>query len=163
MSAEPSLAQSTVGDVIAALSGDSISPGAGAAGAMALALAAACAGKAVAISLKHRPEDAFLTQARSRLAYISQRALAGADEDASRFEEFMQQKDADAAEQLIEAGENLCDLAKALKALLAELEARVDSVVHGDIVAAQSLCKAFTEIQSRNLAENRQAASEGNA
>jgi hypothetical protein len=117
----------------------------------------------VAISLKHRPEDAFLTQARSRLAYISERALAGADEDASRFEEFMQQKDAGAAEQLIEAGENLCDLAKALKALLAELEARVDSVVHGDIVAAQSLCKAFTEIQSRNLAENRQAVSEGNA
>src|SRR5687768_14637314 len=91
------LGESRLIDVVNAIASAQISPGAGAAGAVTLALAAACAGKAVAISLKHRESDVTLLRARQVLDDIAHIALAGADEDASRFEALVRGNDPSAA------------------------------------------------------------------
>lgn len=152
------LAHQSLEAVIESVASEDISPGAGAAGAVALALAAACAGKAVAITLKRHPDDAALLEARNRLAGIRGRALRGADDDASRFEDFMREKDAGAAERLIDTGQWLQRLAAELHSVLDTLENRVDRVVTTDVTAARALGRAFAVIQSVNLEENRRAA-----
>jgi hypothetical protein len=154
------LADRTLEEVIESVASEGISPGAGAAGAVALALAAACAGKAVAITLKRRPDDAALRQSRDKLAAIGRRALRGAEADASRFEDFVRDKDAKAADRLVGIGERLQRLAGDLESALAEIESRVDPVVANDVTAARALGLAFTAIQSLNLEENRRAAEE---
>jgi hypothetical protein len=148
----------SIADLINAVSSDSIAPGAGAAGAVALALAAACAGKAVSISLKHSPGDTVLLQAAERLTELARRALAGAEEDSSRFEEFIQEKDRQAAERLIGTSERLQTLADTLNEVLRGLQARIEPAMAGDLIAAQALANAFAVIQRENLKENRRAA-----
>jgi Formiminotransferase-cyclodeaminase len=152
------LAAYPLGEVIEAIASDSVAPGAGSAAAVGLALAAACAGKAVAITLKRRPEDMVLQQAREALAQTAHRALHGADEDAARFREFTLEKDAVSAQQLLDSSKRLQHVGRALLAVLDRVEERIDSAVRGDITAARALCAAFREIQSENLAENRAAA-----
>ena len=152
------LADRPLGEVIDSVASEDISPGAGAAGAVALALGAACAGKAVAITLKRRPDDAVLRRARDRLASISHRALRGAEIDASRFDDFVRTKDAEAAERLVDSGEWLRRLATDLDDALREIEDRIDPVVANDVTAAGALARAFVSIQSMNLDENRRAA-----
>jgi formiminotetrahydrofolate cyclodeaminase len=153
-----SLAERPLGAVIEAIASDKVAPGAGSAAAVGLALAAACAGKAVAITLKHRHDDAALTRAQNELTRIAHRALHGADEDAARFRDFMHEKDTPAAQDLLESGTRLEQLGVELLSVLERLADRVDSVVANDIVAARALCTAFGEIQSENLAETREAA-----
>lgn len=151
------LADLPLGEVIVSVASEDISPGAGAAGAVALALAAACAGKAVAITLKRRPDDE-LVRARERLAGIARRAMRGAEVDATRFEDFVRTKDAETADRLIDAGEWLRRLAVDLEDALRGIEDRIDPVVASDVAAARALGSAFVAIQSRNLDENRSAA-----
>jgi hypothetical protein len=158
--AKINLADRTVAEVLDSVASEDISPGAGAAGAVALALAAACAGKAVSISLKRRPDDAVLLRARGRLAELGHRALRGAEADASRFEDFVRDKDAAAADRLIGIGEWLQLLADDLEEALRELEGRIDRAVLSDVTAARALGRAFVTIQSVNLDENRRAADE---
>ena len=153
-----SLATRPLGSVIEAIASDAIAPGAGSAAAVGLALAAACARKAVVISLKHHPNDDSLTQAEKKLADVTHRALRGADVDAASFREFMLEKDAASAEELVATGKHLEQLGAALLAVLDSLECRVDLIVRGDIRAARALCSAFSEIQSENVAENEKAA-----
>lgn len=152
------LADLPLGEVIVSVASEDISPGAGAAGAVALALAAACAGKAVAITLKRRPDDDELVRARERLAGIARRAMRGAEVDATRFEDFVRTKDAETADRLIDAGEWLRRLAVDLEDALRGIEDRIDPVVASDVAAARALGSAFVAIQSRNLDENRSAA-----
>lgn len=152
------LADRPLGEVIESIASEGISPGAGAAGAMALALAAACGGKAVAITLKRRPDDTRLSGAGDRLARIGQQALRGADLDASRFEEFIHEPSPEAAERLVNSGEWLQRLWRDLERVLDEVEARIEPVVIGDVKAARALGTAFADIQSENLADNRRAA-----
>lgn len=149
-----SLADRPLGAVLEAISSDDVSPGAGAAGAVGLALAAACAGKAVAITLKHRPDDEVLTQVRKELVAIVHRALHGADEDSAHFREFMRDKDAASAAELLDSGRRLQHLGRKLFALLEQLDNRIDNSVCADVLAARALCAAFSEIQSENLREN---------
>lgn len=148
----------SIADLVDAVSSNSVAPGAGAAGAVALALAAACAGKAVSISLKHSPGDASLLQAGERIAAIARRALAGAEEDASRFEEFIHEQDRPAAERLLSTTERLQTLADRLNEVLRSLQARIEPAMAGDLIAAQALTNAFAVIQRENLKENRRAA-----
>ncbi|MFL6548615.1 MAG: cyclodeaminase/cyclohydrolase family protein [Povalibacter sp.] len=149
------LADRSLGAVIEAIASDDVSPGAGSAAAVGLALAAACAGKAVAITRKHRSEDARLIRAQQELADILHRALHGADEDAAHFREFVHEKDAGSLQNLLRTGEELQQLGSALHSVLEGLEGHIDSAVEGDIKAARVLCAAFSVIQSENLAENR--------
>ncbi|HVF16637.1 MAG TPA: cyclodeaminase/cyclohydrolase family protein [Steroidobacteraceae bacterium] len=152
------LAERPLGAVIEAIASDDVAPGAGSAAAVGLALAAACAGKAVAITLKHRNEDAVLARAQKELAAIAHRALHGADEDAARFREFMHEKDASAVQDLLETSTRLQQLGLELLAVLERIADCVDAVVSSDIAAARALCTAFGEIQSENLAETHEAA-----
>jgi hypothetical protein len=153
-----SLADRRLGAVINAIASDDVAPGAGAAAAVGLALAAACAAKAVAITLKHRPDDAVLTQARGELTQMAHRALSGADEDASRFREFIREKDTASAQDLLDSGKRLQRLGIALLGALERIADRIDPVVVGDIVAARALGTAFVQIQSENLAKSQEAA-----
>ena len=57
MNDSSNIGQMQVEDLIEAIGGRRVSPGAGAAGAVTLALAAACTAKAVAISLGHQPDS----------------------------------------------------------------------------------------------------------
>ena len=150
-------AERSLTELLTELAAGGISPGAGAAGAITLALAAACAGKAVAISLKHHPQDEALGRARDQLAELRRLALVGADEDGRRFEDFVHSKDTAAADRLLQAGQGLRQLAAALTDLLDVVEARIDAVVAGDLVAARALCAASITIEAENLDENRRA------
>jgi formiminotetrahydrofolate cyclodeaminase len=153
-----SLAERPLGIVIGAIASDDVAPGAGSAAAVGLALAAACAGKAVAISRKHQTEDTELARAQDVLAQIAQRALCGADEDASRFRAFIREQDAPSAENLLESTRGLRQLGVELLEVLEGLTGHIHASVCGDITAARALCRAFIEIQSENLSENRDAA-----
>jgi formiminotetrahydrofolate cyclodeaminase len=152
------LADRPLGEVIEAIGSADVSPGAGAAGALGLALAAACACKAAAITLKHRPDDPALAKLRGELSDIARRALRGADEDASQFEAFIDQRDARSAENLLRVGAGLTRTARALTGLLSDLVERVVPAVRADVTAAQALCDAFSEIEAMNVEQNRQAA-----
>ncbi len=69
----------------------------------------------------------------------------------------MHSKDAAAAQRLVKAGEGLRHLCGALTDLLDVIEARIDTVVAGDLVAARALCAASITIEAENLDENRRA------
>jgi formiminotetrahydrofolate cyclodeaminase len=152
------LAERPLGKVIEAIASDAVAPGAGSAAAVGLALAAACAGKAVAITNKHRQNDRVLSRAQRILEDIAHRALHGADEDASRFRAFMHEQDRASAQDLIDSSKRLQQLGAELRTVLDELKHHVDPIVSGDMKAAQALCGAFSEIQSENLAQNRDSA-----
>jgi hypothetical protein len=144
--------------VIEAIASADVAPGAGSAAAVGLALAAACAGKAVAITLKRRPDDAVLARAQNELAGIAHRALRGADEDAARFREFVHEKSASSAHSLVHLGQRLQALGAELLAVLDRLDGCIDSAVVSDIAAARALGAAFGAIQSENLEESEEAA-----
>lgn len=152
------LAERPLGEVIEAIGSEDVSPGAGAAGAVGLALAAACACKAAAVTLKHRPDDAALRKLRSDLSDIAHRALRGADADASQFERFIRDRDSQSTKSLLQVGAGLTRAARALTDLLSTLADRVDPAVRADVIAAQALCQAFTEIETTNLEQTREAA-----
>jgi formiminotetrahydrofolate cyclodeaminase len=152
------LADRPLGEVIEAIGSAEVSPGAGAAGAVGLALLRRALAKRRQSRWKHRPDDAALGKLRSELSDIVRRALRGADEDASQFETFIRERDAQAAENLLQVGAGLMRAARALTDLLSELADRVDPAVRADGTAAQALCDAFSEIETKNLEQNREAA-----
>jgi hypothetical protein len=144
--------------VIDAIASDNVAPGAGSAAAVALALAAACAGKAVSVTLKKRADDVELAQAREALTRIAHQALEGAEADAHYFREFIREQDVHSAQDLLDAGKRLQHLGLVLLTVLARIEPRIDTVVQADLSAARALWAGFSEIQSENLAETRDAA-----
>jgi formiminotetrahydrofolate cyclodeaminase len=154
------LAERPLGRVIEAIASDDVAPGAGSAAAVGLALAAACASKAVAITSKHRQNDAVLARTREALGVIAHRALRGADEDALRFRAFMHEKDEASAQELIDSSKRLQQLGSELLAVLDELKDCVDPPLSGDLEAARALCTAFIEIQSENLEQNSDSANQ---
>jgi len=153
--------RSLAGQPLAALLGEldsaAVAPGAGAAAAIALALAAACAGKAVAISLRHRPQDRTLRAAHPRVVALRAQALKGAAEDARRFAQFVHARSRASAARMLAGERNLQHCAARLERLLRSLRGRIEPVVRADIRAAHVLCGAFQRIQAANLAEGRRA------
>lgn len=156
--APPSFADRTLAEVVRAIAGDGVAPGAGAASAVTLALAAACAAKAVAVTLRHRPEDEPLQRLREKLLALASGALSGAEEDTRRFEQFMRSRDARSAAPLLRSGERLQQLGAALKELSDQAASAIEPAVAGDLLAARALCDACLAIQHENLEENRRAA-----
>jgi Formiminotransferase-cyclodeaminase len=155
MQQNESLGRRALGAVIEAIASDDVSPGAGSAAAVGLALAGACARKAVAISEKHRTDDAVISRAGDAFKEICYLALQGADEDATRFRAFMKHKSGSSAQDLIDSGERLQRLGAVLLSVLDEIESHIEPTVAGDLAAARALCKAFMKIQSKNLQESR--------
>ncbi len=155
MEERPSIEQLPVKALVALIGGDHVSPGAGSAGAVALALAAACAGKAVSVSLKHRPDELHLQDARERFAEMARRALSGADRDSEAFERFMHEKSAAAAARLADSGEKLAQMASILTAAIDDIEPRIQPSMAGDLAAARARAGAAGSIQARNAAEAR--------
>src|SRR6202042_932534 len=100
MTTPDGIAQMRVEDLIGAIGGRQIAPGAGAAGAVTLALAAACATKATTISVKHQPQHAGLRRSQERLESAPGFALAGADRDAEAFTAFIKEHSLGAIAQL---------------------------------------------------------------
>ena len=159
-----------LGDLLAAIASDRPAPGAGAGGAIALALGIACARKAVAISRKHRPDDAALGQAETTLAALAQRACEGADRDADRFRAMIdaqalpQDTEPDRAARSDEIRADAAALVRIADAIIAcgeavrrEVEAladRIEPTMANDLAAAIALIDANRTIQSANRAEN---------
>jgi formiminotetrahydrofolate cyclodeaminase len=150
MSDPASIAQMQVEQLIDAIGGKDISPGAGSAGAVTLALAAACGAKAASISVKHHPDHAGLRRSLEALERIGRFALAGADADAEAFTAFIKDHRLGTVAQLIREGDKLSHLIDVLSATLEDLEPRVDANMVGDIVAARALMQAARTIQRTN-------------
>jgi DNA-binding transcriptional regulator YiaG len=142
---------------LAALHSNAPSPGAGAAGAVALALGAACAGKAASISLRHSPDDTVLADADAALRAAAARALWLAEEDCRCFTQHLAQKDDGSAAALERCGQQLLELAQQVDSLCTQLQGRISTNMHGDIVAAGALVAASRSIQHRNLDEGQPA------
>ena len=158
MSHDLSVADQTIEEFLQALAADGAAPGSGAAAAVALALAAACGGKAVAISLKHRPGDPTLTLNQARLTDIAQRALSGGDEDAKRFTELVQSgNDPQAAHRLAHAETTMRRLADELMVVLRDVRDHIAPNMAGDLIAAAALRQAALTIEAENLAETLRA------
>ena len=153
--AASSIAEMKVADLVTAISGNQVSPGAGSAAAVALALAAACAAKAVSISLKHAPAESALRASLECFCELGRRALAGADADAEAFEDFVHSRKASVAGQLIHTDERLAGLTGALIALIEDARPRIHASMAGDLFAAQQLADAARRIHERNIAETR--------
>ena len=173
MSVAPRLVDGSVAALLAGIASTAPAPGAGAAGAIGLALGIACARKAIAITLTHRPEDAGLVAAGTRLAALAQAAAAGADADAQRFADYIadlrlphgdrheaETRDAllaaDAAA-LVSVGERLIAIGEDVERLLTAIETRIAPNMANDIAAARALVAANRAIQSANVAESRPA------
>lgn len=135
-----------------ALASGCTSPGAGAAGALALALAASCGAKAATLSARHREVPAGIAD---RLGELTARALALAEEDGSRFEDWLQRHDDAAREALDACGRRMLALAGDIDAQLAQLRGSVTESLAGDLAAAAALVDAGRRIHGRNLAEVR--------
>jgi len=147
-----------LGELLAALASDHISPGSGTAGAAAMAFAAACAAKALAISRKHGAAAEPALVAQGRLTEIIAKCLRRADVDSACFEAFIHHRNQQTALALINADQDTQALAVELLNLLDQVEPAVHPVVAGDILAARVLLNAATRIQARICDENRQAA-----
>jgi hypothetical protein len=153
MSESSNIAQTRVEDLIEAIGGRRVSPGAGAAGAVTLALAAACTAKAVAISLRHQPDDAVLRRLQLTLESIAHFALAGADRDADTFAAFIKEHTPGAIAQVIRAGDRLGRLIDVLSDVIENAAPHIESNMSGDLVAARALTQAARQIQAANATE----------
>jgi hypothetical protein len=153
MSAPLAVSDLPVAELLARVCSNAISPGAGTAGAVALALAAACVGKAVSITLKHRPADLELLAALDALRQIAHEALVEADRDAQAFEEFVHDRNLPATERLICEEARFGGLISRLTVAIDAVAPRIQPNMAGDLVAGRALAAAAQVIQQRNEAE----------
>ena len=153
MNTGSNIARMRVAQLIEAIGGTQVSPGAGAAGAVTLALAAACAAKAVTISMKHQPEHSGLRRSREALESIARFALAGADRDAEAFAAFIKEHSLGAVAQLIREEDRIARLIEVVSAVVVQVEPHTEPNMAGDLIAARALLEAARRIQSTNSAE----------
>jgi formiminotetrahydrofolate cyclodeaminase len=147
------IADLSVSELVSAIGGDGVSPGAGAAAAVALALAAACAAKAVSVSLKHAANDSALQGSLDCFTELAHRALQGADADAEAFTRFIHERNPSVATQLVKTDLQLASLTGALKALIEHARPHIHSTVASDLYAAERLADTARQIHERNISE----------
>jgi methenyltetrahydrofolate cyclohydrolase len=150
------IATLSLDELISELASTNPSPGCGAAAAVTLALAAGCVAKAAAISLHHQsdqhdPGAADLREACSEALRLARRALAGAQEDADRFEALLKKDTPRASEQLRETDADLLAQCRSLEACIDRIEKRVKPNVAGDLAAARELAGAAARVHRLNL------------
>ena len=155
MSNASDIANTKVKDLIDAIGGKRIAPGAGAAGAVTLALAAACTAKAVAISLKHQPDQAVLRRSQVILEAMARFALAGADRDAETFAAFIKEHTSGAIAEVIREGDRIGRLITVLSDVIEKIAPHIAANMTGDLVAARALADAARKIQATNSSEAR--------
>jgi len=155
MTQTAAIANLTVSDLVAAIGGNRVSPGAGAAAAVALALAAACAAKAASVSLKHTENDSALQGSLDCFTELAHRALLGADADAEAFTRFVHERNPAVARQLVQTDEQLASLTGALFALIDHARPHIHSTVTSDLYAAERLADSARQIHERNISETR--------
>jgi hypothetical protein len=153
MSNSSDIANTRVKDLIDAIGGKRVSPGAGAAGAVTLALAAACTAKAVAISLSHQPDQAILQRAQVILETMARFALAGADRDAETFAAFIKEHTSGAIAQVIREGDRIGRLIAVLSDVIERIAPHIAANMTGDLIAARALADAARKIQAANSSE----------
>jgi hypothetical protein len=110
-------------------------------------------GKAVSITLKHRPGDAELLSALSTLQLIAREALVDGDRDTQAFQDFVRDRDAPAVEQLLGEEQAFGQLIGRMSAVIAEVAPRIQPNMAGDVVAGRALLAAARQIQRRNVDE----------
>jgi formiminotetrahydrofolate cyclodeaminase len=147
------LADLSVSDLVTAISGNRVSPGAGAAAAVALALAAACAAKAASVSLKHTANDSTLQGSLDCFTELAHRALLGADADAEAFTRFVHERNPAVAHLLVQTDVQLASLSDALVALIEHARPHIHATVTSDLYAAERLAHSSRQIHERNIAE----------
>ncbi|MDX3909822.1 MAG: cyclodeaminase/cyclohydrolase family protein [Sphingobium sp.] len=157
------IASQSISGFLADLSSTSSSPGSGAAAAVTLSTAAALARKALAITLKHDPENQRLVEADRQLLGIVEAALAGADEDSALFADLIAMQQAEPvqsgdvdlqARRLVELAERLIGLGAELTALVRSVSDDVSETMKNDVLAALALCESATLILRANATEN---------
>jgi formiminotetrahydrofolate cyclodeaminase len=153
MSNASDIANTRVQDLIDAIGGKRVSPGAGAAGAVTLALAAACTAKAVAISLSHQPDQAILRRSQAVLETMARFALAGADRDAETFAVFIKEHSSQAIAQVIREGDRIGHLITVLTDVIEKIAPHIAANMTGDLIAARALADAARKIQATNSSE----------
>ena len=153
MSDASDIANTRVQDLIDAIGGKRVSPGAGAAGAVTLALAAACTAKAVTISLNHQPDQAILRRSQTTLETMARFALAGADRDAETFAAFIKEHTPEAIAQVIREGDRIGRLIAVLSDVIEKIAPHIAANMTGDLIAARALADAARKIQATNSSE----------
>jgi formiminotetrahydrofolate cyclodeaminase len=160
------LATQPIGDFLAGMASTSPAPGAGSAGALALAIGIACARKALAMTLRHRPDDQRIADLCKRFSSLSEQAMAGAAADESSFGAYIgalrQPHDAPgrheaerrALEDLIAIGENMIALADEVHGLILGFKAEIIPAMANDIGAALALVSAARSIEADCTAES---------
>jgi len=153
-----SLAGMTIGAFLEGISSTAPSPGAGSAAGAALATGIACARKAVAMTLRHHPDEAYLVGLGAHLAGLAEQALAGAEADATIFPTFIHARGearADALESLIAVGENMVAIGDEARGLLLGVRTEIYPTMAGDVSAALALIAAARTIHVACVAEAR--------
>ena len=138
------------------------SPGAGSAAGVALATGIACARKAVAMTLRHHPDEESLTGLGTHLAGLSDQALAGAQADATAFRDYIHAAHdarADLLETLIAVDECLIAIGDEARQLLLAVRTDIYPTMAGDVSAALALIAAARTIHAACVAESRRAIS----
>jgi len=160
------LATQPIGDFLAGMASTSPAPGAGSAGALALAIGIACARKALAMTLRHRPDDQRIAELCARFASLSDQAMAGAAADETSFGAYIaalrQPHDApgrheaerQALEDLVAIGENMVELADEVRGLILGFKAEIIPAMANDIGAALALIAVARSIEADCAAES---------
>lgn len=164
-----SLGDRTITGFLAAIASIEPAPGAGAAGAVALALGLACARKAIAITLKHHPDEPALAGLAGHLAGLADQALAGGEADARCFKAYIAalqlphddpartEAERDALTDLVAVGENLIAIGDGARAKLLAAKSDIAPSMINDIAAALALIAAARTIHTACVGENARA------
>jgi hypothetical protein len=153
MNAEFRISELRIGELLALIGGNEITPGSGVAGAVALALAASCASKAVTISLKHHPDSAVLHAALATFRSIAATALADGERDSQAFKAVVHKRDSASVGRLTCEGEQFSKLIASFVAAIDGVQPSVQLNMRGDISAARALASAAQKIQISNEEE----------
>ena len=134
------------------------SPGAGSSAGVALAVGISCARKAVAVTLRHHPDEEALIGLGSRLSGLTDQALAGAEADATAFRAFIHavhEERPALLETLIAVDECLIAIGDEARALLLAVRTDIYPTMTGDVSAALALIAAARTIHAACVAESR--------
>jgi len=154
--AEPSIRDRPLVELVGAIAGPSVSRGSGTAGSLVLVLAAACAHKALAITRKHRPLDSAEQAAALELIEIIELAFDGADRDASCFAAFLHNRDPATGRALLDSDRLGQQVRMRLENLLRAIEGATDPVASDDVTVAWNLLAVVQRIQAM-IAEGNEA------
>jgi formiminotetrahydrofolate cyclodeaminase len=157
----PVLAQKSMAGLLAEIAAGHPTAGSGAAAATTLALGLACLRKAVAVSVRHAPDDGRLDGADLRLGALMEEALGCADGDTQGFAAMLAaERRGDAEErtrlsaELVALDERMDQLCARVRIEADALQAAIIGTMANDLLAARLLSDAAAGIARANREEN---------